>query len=132
MKRATFEKMVEILRRGYAEKYRRRGRTPKLSMEDLLLATLEYLREYRTYAHIAASYGIAESNIYRGSKWVEDTLIRDGSFSLPGRKAPLKTDMEYEVILVDATESPIERPKKAKGILFRKEKAAHAKDADFG
>ncbi len=34
---------------------------PKLSIEDQLLATLEYLREYRTYAHIAASYGIAES-----------------------------------------------------------------------
>ena len=106
--------MVEILRKGYAEKHRRRGRTPKLSIEDLLLATLEYLREYRTYAHIAASYGIAESNIYRGIKWVEDTLIRDGTFSLPGRKAALKRDMEYEVILVDATESPIERPKKSK------------------
>ena len=115
MKRATFEKMVEILQKGYAEKHQRRGRTPKLSMEDLLLATLEYLREYRTYAHIAASYGIAESNIYRGIKWVEDTLIRDGTFSLPGRKTPLKTNTEYEVILVDATESPIERPKKSKG-----------------
>ena len=85
-----------------------------LSIEDLLLATLEYLREYRTYAHIAASYGIAESNIYRGIKWVEDMLIRDGTFSLPGRKAPLKSDMEYEVVLIDATESPIERPKKSK------------------
>ncbi|MDE6590464.1 MAG: transposase family protein, partial [Oscillospiraceae bacterium] len=73
-------KMVEILRKGYAEKHRRRGRTPKLSIEDLLLATLEYLREYRTYAHIAASYGIAESNIYRGIRWVEDTLIKDGTF----------------------------------------------------
>ena len=114
MKRATFEKMVEILRKGYAEKHRRRGRTPKLSMEDLLLATLEYLREYRTYAHIAASYGIAESNIYRGIIWVEDTLIRDGTFSLPGRKAPLKSDMGYEEILVDATESPSGRPKKSK------------------
>jgi len=101
-----------------------------LSIEDLLLATLEYLREYRTYAHIAASYGIAESNIYRGIKWVEDTLIKDGTFSLPGRKAPLKSDAEYEVILVDATESPIERPKKAKAILFRKEKAAHTENTD--
>ncbi len=105
VKRATFQKMVEILQKAYAEKHRRRGRTPKLSIEDLLLATLEYLREYRTYAHIAASYGIAESNIYRGIKWVENTLIQDGTFSLPGRKAPLKRDMEYEVILVDATES---------------------------
>ena len=113
VKRAKFDKMVEILQKGYAEKHRRRGRTPKLSIEELL-ATLEYLREYRTYAHIAASYGIAESNIYRGIKWVKDTLIRDGTFSLPGRKALLKSDAEYEVILVDATESPIERPKKSK------------------
>ena len=45
---------------------------------------------------------------------MEDTLIQEGTFSLPGRKAPLKSDMEYEVILVDATESPIERPKKSK------------------
>ena len=114
VKRATFDKMAEILRKGYAEKHRHRGRKPKLSIEYLLLATLEYLREYRTYAHIAASYGIAECNIYRWIKWVEDTLIRDGTFSLPGRKAPLKSDMEYEVILVDATESPVERPKKSK------------------
>ena len=112
VKRATFEKMVEILQKGYAEKHRRRGRTPKLSIENLLLATLEYLREYRTYAHIAASYGIVEINIYRGIKWVEDTLIQDGTFALPERKAPLKSDMRYEVILVDAIESPIERPKK--------------------
>ena len=114
VKRTTFQKMVNILQGAYAEKHRRRGRTPKLSIEDLLLATLEYLREYRTYAHIAASYGIAESNIYRGIKWVENTLIQDGTFSLPGQKAPLKSDMEYEVILVDATESPIERPQKSK------------------
>ncbi len=56
-----------------------------------------------------------KSTASHGIKWVEDTLIRDGTFSLPGRKAPLKSDMEYEVILVDATESPIERPKKSKG-----------------
>jgi len=38
--------MVEILQEAYAQKHLRRGRTPKLSIEDLLLATLEYLREY--------------------------------------------------------------------------------------
>ncbi len=35
-------------------------------------------------------------------------------FALPGRKALLKNDTEYEVVLVDASESPIERPKKSK------------------
>jgi len=78
----------------------------------MLLATLEYLREYRTYAHIAASYGIAESNMYRTIKWVEDTLVQDGTFSLPGRKALLKSDTEIEVVLIDVTETPIERPKR--------------------
>ena len=45
VKRSTFEKMVEILKEGYARKAQRRGRHQKLSIEDLLLATLEYLRE---------------------------------------------------------------------------------------
>ena len=116
VKRSTFEKMVEILKKEDAEKHRRRGRHQKLSIEDLLLVTLEYLREYRTYAHIVASYDIAESNIYRGIRWVEDTLIKDGTFSLPGRKALLKSDVEYEVLLVDATETPIERPQKTEEI----------------
>jgi hypothetical protein len=47
---------------------------------------------------------------------VENTLIKDGAFSLSGRKALLKSDMEYEIVLIDATESPIERPKKSKNI----------------
>lgn len=122
VKRRTFRKMVEILQDAYAAKHKRRGRKPKLCIEEMLLATLEYLREYRTYAHIAASYGIDESNIYRTIKWVEDTLIKAGTFSLPGRKALLKSDVEYEVVLIDATESPIERPKRGKntGIPGRK------------
>jgi hypothetical protein len=116
MKKGTFAKAIEILNAKYAEEHsknlRKSGRKAKLSMEDKLLATLEYLREYRTLAHIAASYGIDESNIQRTIIWVENTLIKDGTFRLPGKKALLDPACDYEVILVDATESPIERPKK--------------------
>lgn len=76
------------------------------------MAALEYWREYRTYAHIAASYGIAESNMYRNIKWIEEVLMKEGTFSLPGKKELLKSDAAYEVILMDATESPVERPQK--------------------
>ena len=114
VKRATIEKMVEILNKSYAEKHRKRGRNLKLSIENQLLAAIEYWREYRTYAHIAASYGIAESNMYRNIKWIEEVLIKDGTFSIPGKKELLKNDVEYEVILIDATESPVERPQKNK------------------
>ena len=31
---------------------------------------------------------------------------------MPGKKALLKNGNEFEVILIDATETPIERPKK--------------------
>jgi hypothetical protein len=112
--RRTFEKMLEILLPKLKEKLAKGGRKPKLSLEEMLLATLEYWREYRTYAHIAVSYGIHESNIYRVVKWVEDVLIKDGTFSLPGKKALLRGDTEYEVVLIDATETPIEHPKRGK------------------
>ena len=67
---------------------------------------------------------------YRGICWGEDTLIKDGTFSLPGRKVLLKSDVEYEVILVDATETPIDRPQKTEKILLRKEKTSHLKNSD--
>jgi hypothetical protein len=122
VKHQTFEKMVEILRQAHEVKKRRGGRPNKLSIEDMLLMALEYLREYRTYFHIGKSYGISESNAYQTIKWVEDTLIKEGTFSLPGRKALLKSDAEFEVILMDATETPIERPKRGSenGIRERK------------
>jgi len=116
VQKSTFEKMISIL--GTAERVRRSkgGPKPRLTLEDSLLATLEYLREYRTYAHIAVGYGVSESQIFRIIKWVEDTLIKDGTFSLPGRKALLKSDLEFEVVLIDATETPIERPKRGRKI----------------
>jgi hypothetical protein len=114
VKRATFEKMMEILRPKQKEKLSRGGRKPILILEEMLLAALEYWREYRTYAHIAASYGIHESNMYRLIKWVEDVLIKDGTFSLPGKKTLLKSNTEYEVVLIDVTETPVERPKRGK------------------
>jgi hypothetical protein len=114
IKRTTFELMISILSEADAALKAEGGKPNKLVIEDRLLMTLEYLREYRTYFHISRSYGISESACYRNIRWVEDTLIKDGKFSLPGRKALLKSDVENEVVLIDATESPIERPKKNK------------------
>jgi transposase len=112
VKKATFKKMLGILREADKKKKAKGGRKSKLSVEDQLLMALEYLREYRTYFHIAANYGVSESVAYKIVRWIENTLIKDPDFALPGRKALLKSDMEYEVVLVDASETPIERPKK--------------------
>ena len=53
--------MLEILREADAKKKAKGGRKSKLSIEDQLLMALEYIREYRTYFHIATNYGISES-----------------------------------------------------------------------
>ena len=119
VKKTTFEKMFEILQEARHQKKARGGRETKLYVEDMLLMALEYLREYRTYFHISVSYGLSESNAYKIIRWVEDTLIKSKAFSLPGRKALLKSDVEYAVVLVDASESPIQRPKKNSVITTR-------------
>ena len=112
VKKTTFEQMIFLLVEAEKAQKMKSGKPHKLCIEDRLLLTLEYLREYRTYFHIASSYGIHETTAIRISKWVENVLVKSKEFSLPGRKALLKSDMEYEVILIDASESPCERPKK--------------------
>ncbi len=119
VKRGTFEEMAGVLRASRKEKLSKGGPNPKLKIEEILLMTLEYLREYRTYFHISKSYGVCESYAYKLIRWTEDTLIKSKLFSLPGRKALVKSDVEYEVILIDATETPIERPKKNKNTSTR-------------
>jgi transposase len=112
VKKSTFKKMIGILKEAEQKKKARGGKPNTLTMEDRLLMALEYIREYRTYFHVASSYGVSESSCYRNIRWIEDTLIKHPDFALPGRKALLKSDREYEVVLIDATETPIERPKK--------------------
>jgi Helix-turn-helix of DDE superfamily endonuclease len=117
VKRSTFDKMIDILSEADKKKKVRGGRKNKLSLEDRLLMALEYIREYRTYFHVSQSYGVSESTAYDTIKWIEETLVKHPDFALPGRKALLKSDMEYDIILIDATETPIERPKKGKSII---------------
>jgi hypothetical protein len=114
IRRRTFRKIAGILTVAQSEKRSKGGPKPKLSIEDMLLATLEYWREYRTYAHIAVGFELSESQIFRIVKWVENVLIKDGTFSLPGKKVLLEGKVEYEVIQIDATETPVERPKKGR------------------
>ncbi len=90
------------------------GRPPKLNRADQLLMTLMYWREYRTEFHIAQSYGVSEATVCRTLRKVEDVLVNSKKFRLPGKKALQPSDTVFEVILVDASEQPVERPKKVK------------------
>jgi hypothetical protein len=110
VQRETFEEMLKVVKKGLGDF----GRPPKLSRADQLLMTLMYWREYRTEFHIAQSYGVSEATICRTLRKVEDVLVRSKKFRLPGKKALQPSDTVFEVILVDVSEQPVERPKKAK------------------
>jgi hypothetical protein len=122
VKHSTFLKMLDILKEADLKKKARGGRKNKLTIENQLLMALEYLREYRTYFHIGQSYGISESSAYKAVRWIEDILIKHPDFALPGKKALVKSDMNYELVLIDATESPIERPKKSRKTIIQEKR----------
>ena len=111
VKKQTFDLMLKILSMAHAIKHECGGSPDKLGIEDKLLMTLNYWREYRTYAHIGVTYGYSESQTYRIIKWCEDILIKSGCFNVDGKKELLSIN-EENVLLIDVTESPIQRPKK--------------------
>jgi len=76
--------------------------------------TLEYWREYRTYFHIGQSWGVNESTAYRIIRRIENSLMQSRAFTLPGRKKLSSSEHLPEAVVVDVTESQIERPKKNK------------------
>jgi len=83
-----------------------------------------YWREYRTEFHIAQSYGISESTVCRTIQKVENALVRSGKFRLPSKKALQSSDTIFEIVLVDVSEQPIERPKKAKNDITAAKRSA--------
>jgi len=110
----TFHRMVEVVSHYLQRRRRVSGRPTKLSVEDQVLMTLEYWREYRTFFHIAKSWGIHESSVWRTIRRVEDVLTKSKAFKLPGRKTLQRSDHEIEFIVVDVAETPVERPKKSR------------------
>jgi hypothetical protein len=120
VKPKTFGEMVEVIQ-PIANKTGKRGRSFKLSAEDMVLLTLEYLRDYPSYLRLGSDWGVHESSACRISRRVEECLVRSGKFKLPGKKQ-LQSNTTFEVIIVDVAESPVERPKKQRKYYSGKKK----------
>ena len=110
VKKATFELMLSVLESAYAELHKFGGKPPKLSVLDKLVITLDYYKDYRPYERIAFDYDVVKATIWNSINWVESVLIKDKRFQLPSKRE--LREAEFDVILVDCTESPIQRPKK--------------------
>jgi hypothetical protein len=116
VKRATFNLMIKVYKEHLNEVASNAGiggRPPLLLPEEQVLLMLEYYREYRTLAHLGFDYGISESVASRIIRRVEKVLSESRKFSLPAKKELQKGEgLSLDVVIVDVTELPIQRPKK--------------------
>ena len=112
----TFETMCEVVKEVVSQETR--GRNSDLSVEDQVLLTLSYWREYRTMFHLGQDYVIHESNVSRIIQKIEDILIKSRKFSLPSKRRFLEEN-EFSYTIVDVTEMLIQRPKKNKETIIR-------------
>ena len=108
----TFDAMLAILENAYREMRKRGGYARKLSVLDMLIIMLGYYHDYRTMENIAFDYGVHKQRICEAIAWVEQVLIKDGTFSLPSKRELIKDDTEMTIAIVDVTEQETERPKK--------------------
>lgn len=112
----TFEAMIEVFKSYEDERTKSHGigGRKSLTLEDKVLLMLSYYREYRTLEHIGFDYGVSESTASRVVREVEKVLIKSGKFSLPSKRVLYGDEIDLEFVVIDATESPCQRPKKSK------------------
>ena len=110
--------MVEIIKRtnpNSAPKVegKKRGPKPKLNNYDKVVMMLMYYREYRSFAPIGAPYTVSEAQCRTIVTDIERRLMKSNAFTLPGKKKLWRSDMDWEVVVVDVSQHAIERPKKS-------------------
>ena len=88
--------------------YKRPGRDYKLELSDMILMLLLYYRSYVTQIFVGYLFGIDDSRVCRIIQRLEPILASVMAIS----KRKKLSQEEVESLLIDATEQPIERPKR--------------------
>lgn len=86
---------------------RQRGRKCKLSLEDQLLLTILYLRNYATLLNVGFQFGISES--YTQKRYIFMVMLLLRALDLPDEQS-LRDAIAGDMVAIDVTEQPIERP----------------------
>ena len=62
--------------------------------------------------HISIAYGVSETMVCRIIQDMESALLQHKDFHLPRKKVLTQLGNNFEIVLIDVAETPIERPKK--------------------
>ena len=122
----VFKIMETIISKEFKIKKINGGRKRKYSIPILLIIFLKYYRHYFTMDYLTTQYNYSESSICRIISTIEQILINCKKLTVNG-KNKLK-NLRNTKLVVDVTESEIERPKKIKKtITLAKRKNIHSK-----
>jgi hypothetical protein len=124
VQRKTFDEMVQVIQESTRDK-QTRGCPSKLSIENQVLVCLQYLREYRTYFHIALDWDVSESTVCRIVHNIENIIISSRRFRFGGKKSLLISSKILRTVVMDVTETPIERPKQGQKRFYSGKKKRH-------
>ena len=103
------------------EKARKRGRPFRLTPYDYLAITLFYMRQYGTMETVADCWGISKGTVCKVYNETMTFLATSGVLRLEGTKK-LK---DGDIAVVDATESPINRPRHGQREFYSGKKKRH-------
>lgn len=122
---AEFEEIVGRVRPGWLRREERKkkpGRPHGMGgVEEQLIALLVYYRCYTTHLFIGALFGVDDSTVCRRFAVLEPLVARVTGIK---KDRTLKQD-DLEVLLIDATEQPIERPVRGQRKFYSGKKKCH-------
>lgn len=100
---------------------KKRGLKSKITLYNQVLLFFYYLRDYPTFLKLGQQFGIRESSANKNFHRILDILVQ--TLKLPNRKIFL--DQNFEELLIDVTEQPIERPIKNQKKYYSGKKKTH-------
>jgi hypothetical protein len=106
--RSVFISMLKVLEDYDTLNRSCKGQKSEISLENQLLITVLYWKQYCSQMMLGYFFGLHESNVCRIIDKTEQILHASKQFDLPEKV--LNETAEEDTFIVDATEIPIQRP----------------------
>ena len=116
-----FNDLIGIMQRHRDAGHKKGGRPFKMTAFDSVVIMMLYLKRYFTMFAISTMYGISKSSVNRTYNSTLDTIIRSGNCRLEG----LRTAGPGDLVLINATECEVNRPKRGQKSKYSGKKTAH-------
>ena len=108
--KSEYELVRELVLEYCSKHWSNRGKPSDFTLEDRLLLTLRYLRDYPTFLSLGAEFKISESWAQKIFTSLSHVLVK--VLALPNLHVLEEQGITLEHVVIDVTEQPSERSQK--------------------